>query len=279
VTDSDVPPSAEQDPSVPPAFDSMSAPFAGQLCVPKLRASQVFIWLALAAVLIGLDYAMSVILTREIANLPLGSICVVLPWWIRPILPIYIASLAACLVASGILMRSGCLQMLNRLQPGHWIVLILAVSGILRWVTRPFDVLGVALPSPFGWKHHAVEAILWLEFLTVGILFAFAAIWLRDSKPWKVLLAFGSANAIFFAVPLLLSSMILPNVVVQAWLWAHPWWPAVCIVIALVAVFIDWPRRATRDWLHWLGVSVWVLGCMASQWMFIGTRIWMFAGH
>jgi hypothetical protein len=49
-------------------------------------------------------------------------------------------------------------------------------------------------------------------------------------------------------------------------------------VIALVVIFVDWPRRATRDWLHWLGVSLWTLGslvaCVNAMMM-----VWRWAGH
>lgn len=131
MTDSDVPISGEGEPAVPPpSFDSELASFAGQLCVPKLRASQLIAYLALVVVLIGLDFGMKAMETRTITPVLHGTMTVAASWWTRIIVEFQTASFAVCLVTSGILIRCRCFQTLGKLQPGHWIVLILATGGI-----------------------------------------------------------------------------------------------------------------------------------------------------
>jgi hypothetical protein len=277
MTDSDVPKSVGREPSVPlPSPDSESASFAGQLYVPKLRVKHVIVWLALAVALIGLDYGMSTMETREIAILPHEAISVKLSWTARIVLLFSFPSIAACLVASGILIRSGCFRMFSRLQPGHWIVLVLGAGGLLRCIVRQFE-LRMVYHSSHGWMH-ALDATLWGETLAVAAMFAFAAICVRDAKQWKVLLVSGSAYALFWAIPLLTKVGVfrqsrsfteVASAIVQVWRWSYPWWPAILVVIALAAVFIDWPRRATRDWVHWLGVSLWTLGNLATLCLYL----------
>ena len=111
---------------------------------------------------------------------------------------------------------------------------------------------------------HTLEAVTWFNILAVGIMFAYAAIRLHDATRWKVLLATGSAYALYWATPLMQFSTRGTVDFVQAYLWSQACLPAIFVVIALVAVFLDWPRRATRDWVHWLGVSLWTLGNLAT---------------
>jgi hypothetical protein len=256
---------------------SDSASFAGQLYVPKLSAIEVAVCLAIAVVPIAFDRAMSAIGTPDIKHLPHGTI-VVSSWWVCTMTYSSIASFAACFVASAVLMRSGCLRMLDRLQPGHWIVLILATGGILGRIARPFSAISISHDSPDRWAQHTFEAVLCFSVLAVGALFVFAAIRLRDARRWKALLASGTLSVFFWTAPLLLSPIKTASAFLQAWPWCLLCWSVIFVVIALVAVFIDWPRRATRDWPHWLGVSLWTLGSLAA--LFESLRVvWHLAGH
>jgi hypothetical protein len=279
MTDHEVSTYGEQKPSVPASLDSEFTSFAGQLYVPKLSAKQVLLWLILVVALIGLDFGISAIGTREIQPLQRGTVTALAPWWTRIIWRFIVVSFAACLVTSGFLIRSRCFRTLGRLQPGHWIVLILATSGILERITRPFYLLRFAYPSPHGWAQHTSEAMMWFNILVLIVLFAFAAICLRDAKRWKVLLVSGSAYPVVCYLPIILNSLSMgfTGGFVQVWRWSLPCCSALLVVIALVAVFIDWPRRATRDWPHWLGVSLWTLGSLGAGLNSL-MNVWRWAG-
>jgi len=201
MTDSDVPTPGDQEPSVPSPLDSEFTSFAGQLYVPKLSAKQVLICLALVVALIGLIKGIAALETREIKPLPHGAVTVASSWRNRIMFEFHLVSFAICLVTSGILIRSRCFRMLGRLQPGHWIVLILATGGILDRIARPFGLFMLAYHSPHGWAQNTFEAIVRFNILAVGIMFAYAAIRLRDATRWKVLLASGSATFLVFYMP------------------------------------------------------------------------------
>jgi len=261
MADTDVPTTGSSEPPVPPPpLDSELTSHAGQLYVSKLTANQVVVWLALTVVIIALSLVMSAIETKGIKDLPHGSILVVLPWWKRVVFWAYRPSFAACLVASGVLIRCKCLRMLGKLQPGHWIVLILATAGILACITRPFYSLAMAGYLPPGWTKPGLDAIGRLQVTVVGAMFTFAAIRLHDARHWMVLLVSGAVNSLFWAIPLVPFSGRMMSV----WQWAVPWWFAAVAVIALVVVALDWPHRARRDWPHWLGASLWTLGNVAT---------------
>lgn len=278
MTESDVPTPGEPKPSVsPPSLDSEFTSSAGQLYVPRLRIGQTIVFFALVVVLIGLIKGISALETRGIKPLPHGAVTVALSWWNRIMLEFHLVSFAICLVASGILIRSRCFRMLGRLQPGHWIVLILATCGILVRITWQSNFYSFVNRLPYG---HTFEAVTWFNILAVGMMFAYAAIRLHDAKRWKVLLASGSAYALYWAIPLMHLSTRGTVDFVQA-LWFLACLPAIFVVIALVVVFIDWPRRATRDWVHWLGVSLWTLMNLATlpTSLHMICMIWLWTRH
>jgi hypothetical protein len=263
---SNVPTAGDGEPSVAPLpFDSEAAPFVTQLCVPRPSANQVIVWFALTVVLMGVNLVMSALETKatEHLQIPRGSVILVWPWWQRMIHWLYIPSFAACLVASSALIRSRCLRTPGRLQPGHWIVLILVAVGILGCVIRSVVFLRTACHLSGDWGNSGLDAMCWLCSVVIGFTFVFAAIRLHDAKRWKVLLVSGAVSSLFSAIP------VMPVVrttyeIMKVWLWSTPWWFALVAVIALVVVVLDWPQRARRDWPHWLGVSLWTLASVAA---------------
>jgi hypothetical protein len=260
MTDSDVSmPGEREDLLPPPSLDSESASFAGQLQVRKLVATQVIIWLALTVLMIAIGLALPVVQA---------------------------ASFAACLVASGALIRSQCFRMLGRLQPGHWIVLIWTTAKILECLTRPFGFLTIACVSGSACVRLDFNATPWFGnvlsvfgIVSVVAMFVFAAIRLHDAKGWKVLLLLSSASAGTFFLQMSAPLGALGSGVQSS---AEPVLKlcpacvsAILVVIAVLAIVNDWPRRASRDWVHWLGVSFWTLAnaaavpfglMIASQW-------------
>jgi hypothetical protein len=261
MTSPDVPTNGEQDQFAPPSLPDFESPsFAGQLYVPRLAAKQAIVWLAVAIVPIALQWAMWAITASAFKHLPHGFIAVECGWWTRVAAYFSTALFVIVFVASCVLIRAQCFRMLGRLQPGHWIVLLLTFQCILGRIAETLNIANIANHSSHGWEKHAFQTLLWFNFLSTFSLWAFAAVRLRDAVRWKVLLALGSANVIFSAVVFMPISVIVASNIVHVYVWALPCWSAVLVVATLVAVVIDWPRRATRDWPHWLGVSLWTLG-------------------
>jgi hypothetical protein len=268
MSDADFPTAGESEASVSP-LDSELASFAGQLHVPKPSADQAIVWLALTVVLIALQLVMSAVERGVPKHFPPGSVLVVLPWWRRVLLWLSTPSFAACLVASGVLIRSKCLRMLDRLQPGHWIVLILATVGIFACVARSFYFVTLASHKSLSSAVPALNAISFLLYVVSGSIFLLAAIRVRDAVRWKVLLVSGAIDFLFWSVPFMpswfrRSSRITERLIVQVHTVCLPWCLAIVAIIAVIVLALDWPQRARRDWVHWLGASLWTLGAIAT---------------
>ncbi len=267
----------EQEPSVlSRSRNSESMPFAGQLCVPRPSINQVIVWLVLAAVLIVLDRGMSAIEVSQYKRLAHGCSIVLggPPWLVHTRHLFAVALFAACLIASGVLIRSVGFRMLDRLQPGHWIVLFVAINGILQWIARPFLSLGFAYPSTYDWAQRTYVTISWSSLLVAGALFAFAAVRLRDTKLWKALLALGSATVFIFFLPSLAIAFSVTTAFDyrRIYEWFAWCWPPILIVFGgAIAIVMDWRRQVIRDWLHWLGVSLCILAILTDLIM----RLWV----
>jgi hypothetical protein len=266
MANSNVPTAGEGEPLVSPLpLDSEAVAFAGQLCVPRPTANQVIVWFALTVVLIGITLVMSALETKATEHLhfPPGSVILVWPWWQRMIHWLYVPSFAACLVASIVLIRSRCLRMLDRLQPGHWLVLILVAVGIVGCITRSVVFFRTAWHLSAAWGNSGLDVMWWLSSLVIGVTLVFAAVRLHDAKRWKVLLVSAAVSLLCSAIPTIPVFRESYDII-RLWRWTAPWQFALVAVIAFVVIALDWPQRARRDWPHWLGVSLWTLANVAA---------------
>ena len=233
--------------------------------MPRPGAKQLVFWIALTVLLVAFDFALSAIERAGPKHLPSGGTLLVLPWWRRIILWLYRPALAACLVTSGTLIRCKRLPLPGRLQPGHWLVLILAAQGILVFITRPVFSLAAGGYLPFGWS-----GTIWtVGYVVSAVLFVLGAVQLRDAVRWKVLLATGAITSLLWGVPVTLSRLgpssgRLPSVIAQADMACLPWWLAITAVTALTVPGLDLLHRSRRDWVHWLGTAIWALGSVAA---------------
>ncbi len=231
-----------------PPEDYESACFADQLRIPQFGIIHLFLWTTVTAVLLSIE------LPLWADELPRGGFIGYL--WQK--VSIILSSImgAAELVAAGVLLRARCHTMPRRLQPGHWLVLIGALTMILHlavWgtVRLVFDDWRAA--GEIGFFASSIPAA------AAVAVFALAAVMLRDAWRWKILFgATALVKAAAFAVALLLladrllshqfSFMLYNALTLAAYL------PAFVVILLVAAVVLDLPRRAERDWVHWLGV-------------------------
>ena len=186
----------------------------------------------------------------------------------RDVLALY-SIIRRLLVASGVLIRSRCLRMLGRLQPGHWLVLILATGGILACVARSCCFAQtLASTCPLARQYQCIDA----DFIASR----------RCGGSFRVCShSFAGCRTMEGSAGLRRSRFLLPRCAVHA-IMVHTVFPedgrvlsqvhtGVCrggslivAVIAVVVLALDWPHRVTRDWAHWLGASLWTLGSVAD---------------
>ncbi len=237
------PPDANERAIMARLLDPESARFGGQLCVPQFGILHILILTAVTAVLLKLQL---VLMDEQTKARP----------WLQGIQIAYMMLVACGLVGSGVLIRLKCYTMFRRLQPGHWIVLISAFASILglaNWAfVRYFIDSGSTTHSGNGlWWIYRIFSVL--IYLMEAAAYAYATLKLRDARRWKMLLGAMAA------------STGLSAIFIEFWLLSS----VAILLILLIAVFLDIPRWASRDWIHGLGVGIVGMSCCLN----IGWRI------
>ncbi|MCE5268672.1 MAG: hypothetical protein LLG00_12380 [Planctomycetaceae bacterium] len=162
---------------------------------------------------------------------------------------------AGGLVGVVALVRARCHIALARLQPGHWLVLIFSFESLLRtlaWASlRGLAPEVAARPSANLFMAAGIAV-----YFTVA--FRAAAFRIQDVRRWGTLLAamavFNGLAAVGAIAAIILSSdagSALLGVTACWWPLASPW--------AIVVAVSDWRDRLRRDWVHWLGVVVFII--------------------
>jgi hypothetical protein len=176
---------------------------------------------------------------------------------------IYAIPWASALVGSGVLIRARFYTLLHRLQPGHWLVLIVSLDFLLWLVARllhPF--LGLAGNQPISTVTSETGAAM--TWMLIAAAYVLAFVKLRDAKRWKILVGakmvgagMNAVMSLIFLITCLFTGWPYTAAASLAWISVFPgiWFVAVFIMLVTVAV-LDLRCRASRDWLHWLGVSV-----------------------
>ena len=217
---------------------------------PRIGVAQLLVWFGITTALVALDAAMYTARWLNLADIL--HVYVVTPWWNPGIRLLSIVTFSSCLVGVVVLIRSYRMQASRRLQPGHWIILSLALGGALAVATKPLELVALYL----GWGFSAVYARRWFNLLAVGMFYCFAAFRLRNATRWKVLFGFLSANSILGAIAFF-AMEYYTSVCMRFYPWFLLSWLAILLALALVVLVFDWRQRTARDWVHWLGVSLW----------------------
>jgi hypothetical protein len=261
-------------------MDHGALPFDDQLRVPRLRVQHLLVGLGLAGVLLATEFAISAMEMHVLRNSPTAKslnvaaiLSALIPWWTRLLQAFTIVGFAAALVGTAVLLRAKFRRISDRLQPGHWLVLSLAIGGALVAIARPFELLDLALFYSYRkWPDKVLVAVTLINIISVGGIRGVAAARLRDGWKWRALLALCATNAlqslILFATKCYPSSQVQPWMPVLAWL-LPCWWVFLLLTTAAVVV-MDRPRWSARDWAHWLGVSLWMLHAAAMLLLLLG---------
>ena len=239
-----------------------ASPVAEQLHVPQFGILHLLIWTAVTAALLKLILAVTSNTVRQL-QMPAGQV-----WAVQISQSVYAITLASTLVGSGVLIRMRCYRMLKRLQPGHWLVLTYTTSTLLllaAWLS--FWVVGEMGIRALG-VYHIVTIVV--HTLTAAI-YVCAFVLLRDAKRWKVFLgakALGDVTTMALSLVMLFAGFSLMQYVGMSflrWLAIVPvMWTVATAVLLLAAAILDVWRRASRDWVHWLGVGVFGLTYVLS---------------
>jgi hypothetical protein len=255
----------EADPQ-PHAETPAVSPFAEQLRVPQFGILHLMIWTAVTAVLLKYFLTMEELQSQLLSQTPGERRLSVM----RVLQSVHAIIFASTLVGSAILIRARC-RTAKPFQPGHWLVLLLAIGGVLQLISWPVGLyLAAASPQRF-WLFAVENAVV--AALTAA-MYVIAVLQLRDARRWKILLGAVAlenvAAAVMIVVPLVAGSGYFSDLIFSSWRWNRACsiaWPVALLVMLLAVAVSDLPRRALRDWLHWLGVGVFVLNLfLVSAW-------------
>lgn len=99
----------------------VSSPFAEQFRVPQFGIIHLLIWSTVTAVL--LKYYLAIADESSFQESPVQL------WLIRISQSLSAILVGSIVIGSGILIRARCYKMLRRLQPGHWLVLVVTFGA------------------------------------------------------------------------------------------------------------------------------------------------------
>ena len=225
----------------------------GQFQIPSLHPIHIFLWIVATAILISLDVAEDQTFGRAMPEVGL---------WSTNILHLINAMfLGAVFVAAGVLVRIVRLTSIDRLEPGHWLIINSTVMGILFFLLSTI------------WRYTANVAGEANSLLMIGsavcvlvsaALFWFAATQLPDTEHWKGafrIFALAHLFSVLAVIGLITSSTgnILSGIIFLALLLLLLLPACAFGIIALIcflsAVATDVRTKCHRDRLHWLGVA------------------------
>jgi hypothetical protein len=256
---------------------------AEQLRVPQFDVAHLLAWTTLTAILLSYSQAMEVLemasgspademtkLSRRLADeYP------AMGFWMAKIGRSISAILtASALVGFGVLVWARLRIKFRRLQPGHWFVLIATIQGMFSLTAWIFLNSVASDEERVEWSIGYLAAT---GFIVV-VLYTYAALRLRDARPWKVLFwvkVVGAWIGIASTMAILCLSAQARLVFLSP---DGPWrpvasdlkswwelgvsilWPSLLLFLLLTAAVLDIRRRTPRDWVHWLGVGIVAVG-------------------
>jgi hypothetical protein len=241
---------SEADPQ-PTAESPACSPFVEQLCVPQFGIIHLMLWTAVTAVLLAYFLALR---GESINHIPTPS-----RWLFQISQTIDAIMLASALVGSGVLIRARCYSILTKLQPGHWLTLIVSLDFVfqlaVRLLYRFLNLHGIEPRSILTTQSGAV-----VTGTLIAAVYILAFTKLRDAKRWRIL--FG-AKMLGAGVNAVVNLIFLVTILSTAWPSSVMWisffpgiWFVVVFIMLITVAVLDLRGRTPRDWLHWLGVGV-----------------------
>jgi hypothetical protein len=198
-----------------------------QICIRQFGIIHLFAWITVTAVLLKCSQA-ALLLGGQTSGR--YKECT----WL--LLGLYLILYSAGLVGFFILNRVHCWRYAKRLQPGHWLLLLHVLAGAFYII--PFYVSWVFRAVPI-----LMPALLFL-FLFSFLWFA-AARRLHDSLIWNVLFVLIAVrHLLFFSLGFMEMSFLAES------------------IACFVAIHTDYKLGKQRDWLHWIGVSMFCMEYM-----------------
>ncbi len=233
---------------------------------PRLGIIHLLAWTAITAVMFKVDVALRLLEKSSTGDLH----SVQVPTVLRAIGFSYVALMAAGIVGLAVLVRAWFRRQRGRLAPGHWILMsVMIPDSAIYLVSVAYYVYYIRLREAGDFLHAYWLLILFTAVTEVvrAVLFILAARRVREKRGWKgsfCLLAIVTVGeAVLYAGSAgLLSAWNSFEVLIMV-----QWIAAVAqmltsLVLGIVAL-IDL-LRVRRDWLHCLGMGLYIASNLFS---------------
>lgn len=248
----------------------MNSPPERQPGAVRLGVGHLLLWTAGCAIVLAIDRG------REPSPLPLNPIFEN-AWRVG-----YAMVLGVALAAVGLFgwwkIRG---QLTWRLEPGHWLLLELGIAVILGFILHFVASLLSPIAPSIGTRHPMIVVSCLANFC--NLLVAGLILLIQRCEPrWRLclvmivvqravswlgfipILSFEFSDWGFPYVPLRWSNLAQIPVLVSE---------AIAVSLVIVATAIDIRRGQRRDWLHWTGVTVWILITAPYVIMYVAMRM------
>ena len=145
--------------------------------------------------------------------------------------------------------------------PGHWILgaqFVIAIWSVGSYIAYLLGQRFIADDVP---NFYAISNLTGTGFHLAAMIFSIVAAILLKEIRWKIsmILLAGSFAVEGFALAYQAISMNDSfGITLHEWQWVIDIFMYIAMAIAsigiIVAVFLDWTSKVSRDWLHWLGL-------------------------
>ncbi len=241
--------SHDTDPPQPPGESPFGAgsPFAEYYRPPRLGIIHLLAWTAATAVL--LKYSLAMDMLAEAGG---DSIRPSRDLFQEVLSFVGNTAVAAALVGACILLLAKIRRLPGRFQPGHWLLLITALTSLLNLSVWGLYVAAQAAGFGDYSSLHWFLMVYGLVWVIQAGMYFYAGRASRDCRRWKVcfaVMAFLSlVRGLWYVGVFLLDSPLSS--------FSFPLGKLILGPVLLVVVIVDVRRGPRRDWLHGLGVAV-----------------------
>lgn len=249
--------------SAPPAQDMY--PFAtpvAYLRPPRLGIIHLLAWMTTTAVVMSFHALMN----QSGSSTPPAASVEIRRWVVEFRDAVLVG---AGLVGLTVVLLAKARREAGRLQPGHWLVAVMSLSTLAHWaINRAIYVLVMGaslehyrLGQPWIFGLHGLVG------LAAGGVYFYLACGRRESRRWQIVFGFLTVRSLIcvgqifagrFTISLSAFVMLLT--------------PTLVTPIALVVTsWLDLRRGPRRDWVHWLGVAMVLIGDIwfVANWVFL----------
>jgi hypothetical protein len=166
----------------------------------------------------------------------------------------------------------------SRIQPGHWIVTISLILGLIELMSRPLQVW---FRTGGQFSLVALFSLYLIAVFPTSIAYFVAAYRMPEPRRWKWALGFLGLEHLGYSFYYIVTSLIFSHVFDSLRLSSNlsvmnlmgqvlEYFAFLIAAYVLLIAAFDFLKRLRRDWLHWLGVATPIILAMISiAWKFV----------